>query len=225
MTETKLLKESGNLEFTVEDNSTLNLILNQNVNTSLNIKLKTNAQTKIILITTTPEKIETQITVTYLGKNANAELRGLSLLSGNAHHITKTNLQITTPENEASQVFKSIVSDTSTNEYHGLVHIHPNAQLINSDQLNRNLILSDGAKAISNPQLEIYADDVKCTHGATTADIEAHELLYLQSRGLNAAQAKSLLLRGFTDEILNEIQDEAIRNQIKSEIDPILKAY
>jgi Fe-S cluster assembly protein SufD len=105
-------------------------------------------------------------------------------------------------------LFKYILADKSTGVFNGRAVVRQNAQKIDANQTNNNLLLSDNALMNSNPQLEIYADDVRCTHGSTTGQISEDALFYLRSRGLDVLSAKALLINGFANEVVDDINNE-----------------
>ena len=96
----------------------------------------------------------------------------------------------------------------------GRIHVHQVAQKTNAYQSNQNLLLSDDAEITSKPQLEIYADDVKCSHGSTTGQLDAEAIFYLRSRGIGERQAVAILTRAFADEIVDSIPNEAVRLRV-----------
>jgi Fe-S cluster assembly protein SufD len=109
-------------------------------------------------------------------------------------------------------LFKYILADKSTGVFNGRAVVRQDAQKIDADQTNNNLLLSDNALMNSNPQLEIYADDVRCTHGSTTGQISEDALFYLRSRGLDVLSAKALLINGFANEVVDEINNEEAKD-------------
>jgi len=115
------------------------------------------------------------------------------------------------PQTHSSQFVKSILFDTSTGVFNGRTVVHENAQKITAHQTNKNLLLSKTAKMNSNPQLEIYADDVKCSHGSTTGQIDEDALFYLQSRGISKMDAMELMVAGFANEVLDKIPHPEIK--------------
>ena len=109
-------------------------------------------------------------------------------------------------------LFKYILADKSTGVFNGRAIVRQDAQKIDSNQTNNNLLLGKNALMNSNPQLEIYADDVRCTHGSTTGQISEDALFYLRSRGLDPVSAKALLINGFANEVVDDINNEEVRD-------------
>jgi Fe-S cluster assembly protein SufD len=107
--------------------------------------------------------------------------------------------------------FKNVLDDQSRAVTQGRVVVRPDAQKINADQSNKNLLLSPGARADSKPELRIFADDVKCSHGATIGDLDKDAMFYLLSRGIPEFEARGLLVQAFTAELLDQISSLVIR--------------
>lgn len=152
------------------------------------------------------------------GKEASVSLKGLSVLSGGAAVLNDTVVHHSAPGTVSRQVFKDILSGRAESGYSGLVHVHRGADKSDSNQLNRNLLLSDNAAARSEPQLKIDADDVKCSHGSSTGRLPDEEIFYLRSRGIDASSARSLLIYGFANEILKEIPSAEVRGELEARV-------
>jgi len=140
-----------------------------------------------------------------LGAEAFASVNGLNLSQKNQHHDHHTNIEHVIGGATTTQLYKSILADQSRFVFDGRVHIRPQAQKAYSEQLNNNLLLSDQAEADSKPQLEIYADDVKATHGSTVGQLNAEEIFYLQSRAISTEQAIKMLSLGYVYDLLQRI--------------------
>ena len=111
--------------------------------------------------------------------------------------------------------YKTILDDNSRSVFRGRIIVAQNAQQTLADQQNNNLLLSDHAEADCKPQLEIYADDVKCSHGATVGQLDKASMFYLQSRGINSASAQALLTFAFANEVLDRLQVESIKSELR----------
>lgn len=158
--------------------------------------------------------LRNDIEVELEGEEASATLRGLALLSGFSQAFNHVLVNHRVPRGTSRQVFKNVLADKSQAEYTSMVHVWRDAQKSDTDQQDRNLLLSDEAKAYSRPQLKIDADDVKCTHGAATGQIVGDELFYLRSRGLDDKLARTVLTFGFAEEILQAIPLPPVRRQL-----------
>lgn len=115
----------------------------------------------------------------------------------------------------SNELYKGIIGDQGKGVFNGKIYVRQDAQKTNAFQSNRNILLTDSATINTKPQLEIWADDVKCSHGCTTGQIDKEALFYLQSRGISEEQAKSMLLMAFAYEVINKVQDEELRRRIE----------
>ena len=134
----------------------------------------------------------TSITATLAGAGAEANLRGLFAPSGSQHLDTYTLVDHAAPHTVSSEEYRGIADGRGRGVYRGKVIVRKDAQKIDSRQSSRNLLLSPTAEIDTRPELEIYADDVKCSHGATTGQLDATALFYLRSRGLSEQQARGI---------------------------------
>ncbi len=148
------------------------------------------------------------------GSNAFARLNGLCSLKGDQHLDNNTFVDHAVPHCDSSELYKCILSDKSTGVFNGKVIVRPDAQKTNAFQQNSNLLLSEDAQIYSKPELEIYADDVKCSHGSTTGQMDEEAVFYLQTRAIGKEDAQQMLLAAFAGEVLNQIENEAIRAHI-----------
>ena len=128
------------------------------------------------------------------------------------HHTTQDHLAT---DGTSDLLFTGVLDGRARSVYAGTIVVEPKAQRTNAYQKNRNLLLHSGTRADSIPRLEIMADDVRCTHGATTSTIEPGELFYLASRGLTDAQAQSLIVEGYFEAVLDRVPDEGVRNVLR----------
>ncbi len=138
-------------------------------------------------------------------------INGLFAGSGRQHLDNYMLVEHASPHCGSRQFYNGILGGRSEGVFHGRIIVHKNAQHTDAKQTNRNLLLSDGARIDTKPQLEIYADDVKCTHGATIGQIEEAALFYLRSRGIDERTARRLLLMAFAGECLERMKEAAVR--------------
>ncbi|MCI5051527.1 MAG: SufD family Fe-S cluster assembly protein [Simkaniaceae bacterium] len=149
--------------------------------------------------------VRTDIEVDLIEENSETTLRGLcSLREKNQSHV-RTFVRHLAPQTRSDQHYKTVLFDRSVASFDGEIYVEPQAQQTNAYQLNNALILSDDAACYSKPNLEIFADDVKASHGATTGQLDKDSLLYLKTRGLTGEAASRLLLRAFAKEILDQV--------------------
>lgn len=153
----------------------------------------------------------TDVDVTLDGEGAEATLHGLNLVFGSRHADQHTRLDHAKPHGTSRQLYKTILDGTAVGVFNGKVIVRPGAQKTDAQQAQHNLLLSHGATADTKPELEIYADDVKCAHGATVGRLDDDKLFYLRSRGLPELAARDLLLRAFARDVTDRIQIEAVR--------------
>ena len=151
------------------------------------------------------------------GENAQCNINSLTLSKNNQHIDNNIIVNHNSPQTHSTQFVKSILFDTSTGVFNGRTVVHENAQKITAYQTNKNLLLSKKANMNSNPQLEIYADDVKCSHGSTTGQVDEDALFYLRSRGINKQDAMELMVTGFANEVLDKIPHPEIKKAIYTE--------
>ena len=134
-------------------------------------------------------------------------------------------LQIHQAANTKSDLlYKNVLDDTAKTIFSGLIVVDPDAQKTDAYQSNRNLMLSEEAEANSLPGLEIQANDVRCTHGATTSHVDAEQLFYLQARGISPEVGQQLLVFGFFEEVLNRLENEPLHNALRGLIESKLKS-
>jgi Fe-S cluster assembly protein SufD len=143
--------------------------------------------------------------VQLLEENSEVELKGLSHLNGSLQNHTHITVEHVAPHCRSRQHFKTILEERSKASFEGKILVRPIAQKTESYQLNNNLLLSDEASANSKPNLEIFADDVKASHGCTIGQLDKEQLFYLRSRGLSQLDAEKWLIHGFAKELLNEM--------------------
>jgi len=148
------------------------------------------------------------------GEGAECFSYGLFLTDKWQHVDNFVNVDHAFPHCTSNQLFKGVLDDMSTGAFNGRILVRPNAQGTLAYQKNNNILLTDDAKMDSKPQLEIFADDVKCSHGATIGQVDSDALFYLQSRGINKREARLMLMFGFAHEVIQNIKVEALRDRM-----------
>ncbi|HNA61799.1 MAG TPA: Fe-S cluster assembly protein SufD [Rhabdochlamydiaceae bacterium] len=148
---------------------------------------------------------------TLLGENSDALLQGIWQLGNKSQIHNHVEVQHAAPHAKSLQKFKGILSDYAQSSFEGKIYVKPVAQKTEAYQLNNNLLLSDFAIAYAKPNLEIFADDVKASHGATVSQLDEDELFYLKSRGIDELSAKKLLIEGFINEMTSQITIPSVR--------------
>ena len=149
------------------------------------------------------------------GEGGECLINGLFIGNGRQHLDNYMLVEHTSPHCGSRQFYNGILDDHAHGVFHGRIVVHKDAQKTDAKQTNRNLLLSDDAQIDTKPQLEIYADDVKCTHGATIGQIEENALFYLRSRGIDEVSARKLLLMAFASECLDRMHSGAAREHVE----------
>jgi Fe-S cluster assembly protein SufD len=153
------------------------------------------------------------------GTHCTSHLNGLQLLSKQQHLDNHTLVDHQMPHCESNQLYKGILNDKSTGVFNGKIFVRKDAQKTNAYQSSKNMLLSDDATMNTKPQLEIYADDVKCSHGSSTGQIDENAVFYLRARGISPDSAKSLLMYAFAIDVIQTIKIESYRNYLDSLIE------
>jgi len=153
------------------------------------------------------------------GEGCDSQMLALWLGDGSQHFDHHTLQHHAKPHARSDLLFKGALADSASSVFRGLIRVDPGAQLTDAYQTNRNLLLSEDANAITLPSLEIEADDVRCSHGATIGQVEETQLFYLMSRGLTHRQAQRLLVLGFFDEVLGRIPMQGVRARVLEAIE------
>ena len=147
-----------------------------------------------------------------------SHLYGLYLLKGETHVDNHTLVDNQKPNCYSNEFYKGILDGHATGVFNGKIFVRPDAQKTNAYQSNKNILLSDGATINTKPQLEIFADDVKCSHGCTVGQLDPEALFYLQSRGVSRDHARSMLLNAFASDIVDQIKWEPLRESVQESI-------
>jgi len=149
------------------------------------------------------------------GEGCECTLNGLYLGSGEQLIDNHTRIDHAKPHCASHELYKGILDNKAHGVFNGKIHVHPDAQKTDAKQTNQTLLLSEDAIINTKPQLEIYADDVKCTHGATVGQLDALALFYLRSRGLGLAEARALLVYAFANDIIGRVKIESLRAELE----------
>lgn len=178
--------------------------------------LKSNCTLKSVCVTEGSATVRTDYRVSLMGENAEAELNGISMLSSKSESHAHVFMDHQAPHCRSHQLFKNVLNDFSRSSFEGKIMVRQPAQKTEAFQLNNNLILSDHAHADSKPNLEIFADDVKASHGATVGQLDAEQLFYMKTRGFSDKAAKNLLVFGFCEQVIGMIPVLSPREEISS---------
>ena len=159
------------------------------------------------------------IVVEQAGEGCKTEIYGLAFLHGEESVTTETHVTHAIGGGTSDQLVKFVLDDRSRGHFIGDLKIAPDAQKTEAHQTNRNLVLTEEAEMRTQPQLEIYADDVKATHGASTGQLDESALFYMQQRGIDKQKARQLLVGAFMKDVLLTISDETLREQLLNAVD------
>lgn len=195
---------------------------------NLHIEQEAGSQVKIVVINlenTTSQNLEisNQIFIEQLGEGCQTEVYALAFLHGEQKVTTETHVLHAVGGGRSNQLVKFVLDDNARGRFIGDLKIAQDAQQTEAHQTNRNLLLSDTAEMRTQPQLEIYADDVKATHGASTGQLDESALFYMQQRGIDPQKARQLLVNAFMKEVLNKISDETIKENLLNAIDSVIE--
>jgi Fe-S cluster assembly protein SufD len=158
--------------------------------------------------------VRNDVRVVLNGEGAECSLNGLYLLDGKQHVDNHTEIEHCMPRAKSLELYKGILSGRARGVFDGKILVHKNAQKSDARQTNKNLLLSEGAVVNTKPQLEIYADDVKCSHGSTVGQLDRDSLFYLRSRGIDVETAQSLLHYAFASDVISAIKIASLRDQL-----------
>lgn len=204
-------------EVVLEEQATLNMytIQDEDANASQHniheISVGKGGKLNSTVITLNGGMVRNDLNVLLHGEYAEIHLHGLFALQGNNHTDNHTLVEHFAPNCFSNELYKGIIADTASGVFNGKIYVHSEAQKTNAYQSNKNVLLGDKSSINTKPQLEIYADDVKCTHGTSTGRLNEEALFYLQSRGLNKDLARKVLLQAFANEVVDTIKDEELK--------------
>jgi Fe-S cluster assembly protein SufD len=164
-----------------------------------------------------------EIAVTLAGEGASGHLNGAYLVRGKQTSDVTTFIDHAVPNCSSREVYKGVIDGEAHGVFQGKILVRKDAQRTDGHQLNRALLLSDTARIDAKPELEIYADDVKCSHGATAGELDDNQLFYLRARGIPLEEARGLLIAAFLAETLDEVADETVRDALASTVSAWMK--
>ena len=163
--------------------------------------------------------VQREVVVNLRGELANARLLGAQVLSGSAKTKIRWQVRHLAPHGESRQVLKTVLHDLAQSAFEGQIYVAKEAQKTDGYQLSRTLLLSDKAGMETKPELEIYADDVKCSHGSTIGALDEDALFYLRSRGIKKEDARRMLVQAFINKIVDQIQSEELGLAVREEME------
>ena len=182
------------------------------------ITQKENSISETFIFSSGSEYIKNEVSCNLEGQYSSALINGIHSLSKNKHHEIRTNTNHSYENTKSYQLIKSVIDDSSKSVYQGKIYVDSKAQKTDGYQLSKAVLLNEQAEFNAKPELEIYADDVKCSHGSASGSLDENSIFYLMSRGLDQKTAKELLINGFLLDVVEKITDEEIKKLIQNMI-------
>ena len=182
------------------------------------ITQKENSISETFIFSSGSDYIKNEVNCNLEGQYSSAFINGIHLLSKNKHHEIRTNTNHLYENTKSYQLIKSVIDDSSKSVYQGKIYVDSKAQKTDGYQLSKAILLNEQAEFNAKPELEIYADDVKCSHGSASGSLDEDSIFYLMSRGLDQKTAKELLINGFLLDVVEKITDEEIKKLLKNMI-------
>jgi len=216
-----VVKEKASLDYVKiqNDEGKLHQVANSMIHQSNNSKLNT------FTLTMNGSLIRNNFSIAIDGENCESHFHGLYLLNGNTLADNHTVVDHLKPNSFSNELYKGVMDGNSKGVFNGKIFVRPYAQKTNAFQSNRNILLTDTAAINTKPQLEIWADDVKCSHGCTSGQLDEEALFYLRSRGISLNEAKAMLLYAFALDTLEAIKDPILKTYLDSLISKRLNKF
>jgi len=211
-----------NYQFKIEKDAILkNYKIDHKLNSNIkyffnNIDLEHNSLAESFIFSTGSKFIKNEINCNLNDQYSSAFINGIINLKNDQHHEIKTNINHLAENTKSYQLIKSVLNDNSKGVYQGKIFVNSKAQKTDGYQLSKALLLNKNTEFDAKPELEIYADDVKCSHGSTSGNLDEDAIFYLMSRGLNYQQSRKLLINGFLLDVVEKITDLEIKDLIKN---------
>lgn len=201
------------------------IIINQESDGQLlqNLVVGRDASETVIVVVMPGVSVDLKFDVELVGEGAEANLYGAYICAGQEKVKIAVDMHHKVPHCNSRQLFKGIAGGNSKVDFYGKIIVAKDAQRTEAYQENHNLLLSDGAKVDTKPQLEIYADDVKCSHGATIGRLNEEEQFYMRSRGITLEDAKVLQMISFVAPVLENIKEDAEREEITAALEAAIR--
>lgn len=188
-------------------------------------ELGAGATLKIFIVNTGGKLVRQEVDIAVAGEGAHFDLRGINLLAGQSHTDITLTLGHSVPNTTSQEIIRNVVLDGARGVFQGQIRVAREAQKTDAQMACNTLLLSDDGEFDAKPELEIFADDVICAHGATVIDLDPVHMFYLRARGITEKSARSLLINGFVDELADELEDETISDALKARIENWLETH
>ncbi|WP_087002473.1 Fe-S cluster assembly protein SufD [Rhizobium sullae] len=191
----------------------------------IRIDLGANAKLKLFVINAGGKLVRQELHIKVTGEGADLTLRGINLLGGDTHTDVTMVLGHNVPHTGSTEIIRNVVFDRAKGVFQGMIRVAPDAQKTDAKMSCNTLLMSDDADFSTKPELEIFADDVQCGHGATVADIDDNHLFYMMARGVPENKARAMLVKAFVAEIVEELEDEALVEALEGVISAWLEKH
>ncbi len=213
----KIIEENSKLtSYTIQEEGLFVFSVNTN-----QVKVNKYATYNNTTITLSGQLVRNNHNVLLSQENCNAHLNGLFLTNNTQLVDNHTVMDHQVPNCESNELYKGVINGKSIGIFNGKIFVRKDAQKTNAYQSSKNILLSDDGTINTKPQLEIYADDVKCSHGTSTGKIDENALFYLKARGIGEESARKLLLHAFAQEVVDKIEIESLKNYIETELNKL----
>ena len=200
-------------------NYKIDKVENKNIKYSYNnIEQETNSVSETFVLSSGSNFSKNEINCNLKGEYSSAFVNGIFSLNDGQHHEVRTIINHLVENTKSYQLIKSVLGKNSKSAYQGKIFVDSKAQKTDGYQLSKAILLDETSEFNAKPELEIYADDVKCSHGSASGSLDENSIFYLMSRGLNYQQSKELLINGFLLDVVEKITDTEIKNLIKNMI-------
>ncbi len=191
----------------------------------IRVDLGADAKLKLFVINAGGKLVRQELNIKVTGEGADLTLRGINLLGAETHTDVTMVLGHDVPHTGSTEVIRNVVFDRAKGVFQGMIRVAPDAQKTDAKMACNTLLMSDDAEFSVKPELEIFADDVQCGHGATVADIDHNHLYYLMARGIPENKARAMLVNAFVAEIVEELEDEALVEALEGVISAWLEKH
>ncbi len=204
----------------VAENASVNIVFiqdgdeDQTLLTRTTIDQAANSSSDVNFVNLNPALARNEVKCGLHAEGASLRMGGIYTVSGQSRVDNESLVEHIAGHTQSDQLFKGIADDNGVMAFSGLILVKPDAQKVDANQTNRHMLVSRDARAYAKPQLEIYADDVKCSHGATTGQIDPQQLFYMQQRGIDERTARKLLSAAFVGEVVDRIPMEEVRTAL-----------
>ncbi|MBO0141769.1 Fe-S cluster assembly protein SufD [Agrobacterium sp. Ap1] len=218
-------------DLTIEDGADITWIILQNQGASdthlaqIRVKLGTEAKLRLYVVNAGGKLVRQELRIDVQGEGAELTLRGVNLLGGDTHTDVTLVLGHNVPHTNSTETFRNVVFDKASGVFQGMIRVAPDAQKTDAKMACNTLLMSDDGDFSVKPELEIFADDVICGHGATVADIDRNHLFYLMARGVPESRARAMLVNAFVAEIVEELEEEKLVEPLEEVISTWLEKH